>query len=135
MEYTWKLKSLKKTSVGDLSDFIFQTHWEKIGVDDDGVSGSFNGATPFPQDPTDTENFIPFNELTEEIVLGWIQAQVVDSYEEHVNAQIQRQIDEQKVKIDDVQDGDFPWSPPKEEEDAPPTITTTAPSSEEDSEV
>lgn len=105
MEYTWEVTGLKKESQGG----VVQTYWTKTGTDAEGNTGTFSGATPFEPDPNDP-NFIPFESLTEADVLGWIQAVVVDSYEEHVNAQIQKQID-QKVVVD----ADLPWAPPVEE--------------------
>ena len=48
-----------------------------------------------------------FAELTEEIVLGWIQAIVIEGYGEHVNGQIQKQINE---KIAPVTETAMPWA-------------------------
>ena len=120
--YTWEVTSLKtkNETLGDgvvLSNAICQTYWKKIGTDEDGNEGSFSGATPFSADNLTEENFQQFDVLTEEIVLGWIQAIVVDGYEEHVNGQIQKQIDEQVTPITETA---MPWAP-EETEDTPPT--------------
>jgi endonuclease I len=56
----------------------------------------------------DGYTFVPFEELTEEMVLDWIKAVVVGGYEEHVNAQIQKQIDE---KHNPVVEAALPWAP------------------------
>lgn len=109
MEYTWEVTGLKTTSGGG----VVQTYWKKIGTDADGNTGTFSGATPFDVDET-SPDYIPFDQLTEADVLGWIQAVVVDSYEEHVNGQIQRQIDQQTVT-----DAAMPWAPAPAEEPAP----------------
>jgi hypothetical protein len=120
--YTWEVTSLKtkNETLGDgvvLPNAICQTYWKKIGTDEDGNEGSFSGATPFSADNLTEENFQQFDVLTEEIVLGWIQAIVVDGYEEHVNGQIQKQIDEQVTPITETA---MPWAP-EETEDTPPT--------------
>jgi hypothetical protein len=47
--------------------------------------------------------------LTQEIVIGWIQPFVVDTYEEHVNGVIADQI---ALKIDPVTEPALPWAPP-----------------------
>lgn len=104
MEYTWEVTGLK----ADPNGGVVQTYWKKTGTDADGNVGTFSGATPFEVDPDDTD-YIPFDQLTEADVLGWIQAVVVDSYEEHVNGQIQRQIDQQTVT-----DAVMPWAPVEE---------------------
>ena len=62
------------------------------------------------------QQFIPYADLTEEIVLGWIQDVVVGSYEEHVNEQIQKQIDEMANPITDP---GLPWAPEPEPEPEP----------------
>lgn len=118
--YTWKITALKTTDVGDKVNAVVQTYWKKIGTDENGNEGVFDGATPFTVDPSDESGpFIPFEELTEEDVIAWIQTVVVGSYEQHVNEQIQRQID---AKINPVVDAPLPWAPPVEETPAPPSV-------------
>ena len=90
-----------------------RSYWKKIGTDADGNEGTFSGATPFSAANLTEENFKQFDTLTEEIVLGWIQAIVVDGYEEHVNGQIQKQIDE---KVTPIVDSAMPWAPEAEAE-------------------
>ena len=116
--YTWGITSLKtkNETLGDgvvLPNAVCQTYWKKIGTDEDGNEGTFSGATPFSADNLTEENFQQFDTLTEEIVLGWIQAIVVDGYEEHVNGQIQKQIDE---KVTPIVESAMPWAPVVEEE-------------------
>jgi hypothetical protein len=119
--YTWEVTSLKtkNETLGDgvvLPNAICQTYWKKIGTDEDGNEGTFSGATPFSAENLTEENFQQFDVLTEEIVLGWIQAIVVDGYEEHVNGQIQKQIDE---KVTPITDTAMPWAR-EETEGTPP---------------
>lgn len=105
IEYTWEVTSLKKTNSGD----VVQTYWKKTGTDsaNSEITGSFFGATPFTADP-EAEGYIPFESLTEADVLGWIQGVVVGSYEEHVNAQIDKQIN--AVTTEEITGNTFPWS-------------------------
>jgi hypothetical protein len=114
--YTWKLTSLKKIDKHGLEEAIFQTYWKKIGTDEDGNEGEFSGATPFDISKVDPNEYIPYNELTEEIVLGWIKPVVVNEYEKHVNEQIQKAIDAKKYSTVEVQADSMPWIP---EEDRP----------------
>ena len=94
--YTWKITGLKTKNVSDDKQAaVVQTYWKKIGTDADGNEGTFSGATPFTVDPTDESGpFIAFEDLTEEDVLDWIKTVVVGGYEEHVNGQIAKQIEE-----------------------------------------
>ena len=84
---------------------VVQTFWEKTGTDENGNTGMFAGATPFQYNP-ESSTFIPFSELTEEIVIGWIQGVVVGHYEDHVNEQIQKDIDE---KTNPIIESVLPW--------------------------
>jgi len=118
LTYTWAIKSLKKTNEGDLQNVVVQTQWTCTGTDEDGDSGVFNGATPFPITSVDPANFVPYEELTEADVLAWIQGVVVGSYKEHVDQQIEKQIFLKKNPVQEVDDGSFPWSPPTEGENA-----------------
>jgi len=43
------------------------------------------------------------------MVLGWIQACVTGSYEEHVNSVIQKQIDDVTSPITELNSGSMPW--------------------------
>jgi hypothetical protein len=107
--YTWKVTSAKTKTEGLNQNAIVQTYWTKTGTDENGNTGTFSGATPFttvgmPEGYT----FIPFDQLTEEMVLEWIKAVVIGGYEEHVNAQIQKQIDD---KLTPVTEATLPWAP------------------------
>lgn len=105
--YTWKVTNMKVRDHDNLSNVVVQTYWEKTGTDEQGHTGTFNGATPFDLATVDPNNFTPFNDLTQEIVLGWIQAVVVGDYEQHVNDRIAEQINNKKSPIVEVKP---PWA-------------------------
>lgn len=106
MIYTWKVTGIKTRNEGDYQNAVVQTYWTKTGTDEDGNEGVFNGATPFTTTTMpEGSTFVPFAELTEEIVLGWIKAAVV-SYEDHINEQIQKQIDQKKAPVEEPT---LPW--------------------------
>lgn len=115
MNYTWKLRSLKRKDTQNLRNIIVQTYWEKIGTDENGNTGTFSGATPFELNTVDPENFVSYEDLTEEIILSWIQGVVIDGYEEHVNLQIANQISDKVSPVTEVT-SEFPWEPPVVEE-------------------
>ena len=111
MKYTWKVTGLKLKDQNQVKDAVVQTYWTKTGVDDQGNEGVFSGATPFTVD--DVDNFIPFKNLTEDIVLSWIKAEVVGGYEQHVNQSIQDKID--KRKETELSSDQLPWNTPSTE--------------------
>ena len=115
LTYDWKLTSLRKQNTDNLSDVIVGTQWKLTGTDEDGNSGVFNGATPFEIRDLNNDGFVDYRDWSEDLVLGWIKNQVSGSttanYMNHINQQIQRQIDHTKYVNMDVQERDLPWSP------------------------
>jgi hypothetical protein len=117
VDIEWKLNSIKKQSVKgtDIHNVIVGTQWQVTGQDDDGHTGVFNGATPFDLSKLDTGSFVPYEELTESIVLGWIKSQVSGSigtsYWEHISGRIQNEIDARITSEQHVFADDLPWSP------------------------
>jgi len=114
--YTWKITGLKARDEGGHTNAVVQTYWQKIGTDENGNQGTFSGATPFTAADVPAGQFIPYEELTEEIVIGWIQSVVVGGYEGHVNAQIQKQID---AIVNPIVEPGLPWAPAPVPEPAP----------------
>lgn len=115
LTYTWAITELALTTVGDKQDYVVQSRWTCTGTDENGLTGTFSGATPFTPDPSQS-GFTPYDQLTEAQVLGWIQAVVVGQYLDHVNGVIDEQIAKKKDPV--TQTSQFPWSPP-----APPGPT------------
>lgn len=113
MNYTWQLTSLKRKDTSELKNIVVQTHWKKIGTDENGNEGTFSGATPFDLSSVDPTNFTSYEDLTEEMVLGWIQSVVVGDYERHVNEKIAEQIEAIVSPVVSVTGG-FPWQPEDE---------------------
>ena len=106
--YTWDVVDLQTKTEGAYSNVVVQTRWTKIGTDSsDGSTGSFQGATPFSAADVPEGDFVAFASLTKAKVLEWIQAQVVGSYEEHVNAQIAQAIEDKRHP---QAEKDMPWA-------------------------
>ena len=110
MTYTWEVTSIQtkdetNTDKATNKDAVIQTRWKKIGTDSNGNKGEFVGATPLTSVNTSASDFKAISELKESDVLGWIQAQVTGDYEVHVNAQIQKQIDDMAIK-----NPNLPWA-------------------------
>jgi hypothetical protein len=105
--YVWAVTKMDAINTSTLQDAVIQTFWEKTGTDENGNVGVFIGSTPFDAPLDNAGAFIPYDQLTEAIVLGWIQAVVVGNYEIHVDEQIANQI-AQKAVINPP----LPWAIP-----------------------
>ena len=93
LTYEWKLTGLKKQDTADLTDLVIGTRWELKGTNEDGVFGTFSGATPLDIPDADEPGYIAYEDLTETQVLGWIQDIVSGSaatnYMDHITEQIE----------------------------------------------
>jgi len=67
-------------------NYVVNVFWKVIGIDGEYTSFS-NGITQFNSNQQ-TSPFIPYNELTEAIVVGWIPASQIESAQATVQGQI-----------------------------------------------
>jgi hypothetical protein len=104
--YTWAVTQMSTTRVGDLPNYVVQAAWTKTGTNEDGITGVFTGVTPFTPDPEQAD-FIPYDQLTEAVVLGWIQSSIGGLMAESMDKAIANQIAE---KIDPIVNPPLPWS-------------------------
>jgi len=92
MAVTWTIATLERNT----DDGVVVAHWrasdsEVVGTGDDAVthSGSSYGTSGFTPD-ADAEGYVAYEDLTEEAVIGWVQADVdVESIEASIAAQIE----------------------------------------------
>ena len=106
--YTWSIVDMKtKNETIDgvtYENAVIKTYWIKKGTDENGNVGMYSGVTRFAYRGEGT--FIPYEDLTEEIVLGWIQA-VVEGYSYRVDEEIHKQINERANRISEL---GLPWA-------------------------
>jgi hypothetical protein len=97
---------LVKPTEGSLTDVVITADWRCNGSQDQ-YSGTCYGSTSFAPP---SENFTPYEDLTQEQVLGWCYANGVDqtAIEANVAAQIENQINPPIIAPP------LPWLPPVE---------------------
>ena len=111
ISYYWKVTQMTKKTIGDNENVILHVRWELTGTESTtGTVCTFSGATPLDFDPSSTDEFVAFGELTEEIVIGWIQQVVVGSYWDHVVERITEQIEKTDDPEEEVKEELLPWS-------------------------
>lgn len=69
ISYTWKVTNYKFLNY-DGKKVIVQVYWQKTGVDENNVPVTILGVTPFTS--FNPDNFIEYEDVTDEIVLQWI---------------------------------------------------------------
>lgn len=105
--YSWSVTSLTTRNEGTFTNAVIQTHWKCKATDEYERTGEFIGATPFSTNTMPVGDvFVPFDQLTEEVVIVWIKDVVVGHYAEHITEQIWKEMDH---KIVEVYDTKMPW--------------------------
>jgi hypothetical protein len=86
-----QLECLKKD--GDLTDFVVVCHWSRIykqTINQVDYTASVYGSQSFSND--DVTNFIPYEDLTYDIVCGWLNTSLdVETLDLNLDAQIENQ--------------------------------------------
>jgi len=103
---TYKVKKLSPTdALANHSKFVQNVLWVAVGTD--GVNTvTQDGASAFTLEPQ--SNFIPFESLTEETIVGWIKSQ--RELEVRINEFLQKKLDEKSGVISVETEGVLPWS-------------------------
>lgn len=85
MEFTWNVLQMDRQTV---DGFVTTVHYNVYAVDGDFTSSTY-GTVGFTKEEMD---YVPFEELTKEQVIGWVQTSLgKDTVEESLVAQIEAQ--------------------------------------------
>jgi hypothetical protein len=96
--YLWTIQQMERlTSDG----FVVTVHYN-VSATDDTYQASTYGTTSYTQTPGET--YIPYDDLTQAVVVGWVQEALG---KDTVEASLQGQIDAQK---NPVQESGLPWA-------------------------
>ena len=91
--YNWTVKELFTETIDGEQNYVVIANYEVVGVD--GVyASSLSDSVRFST--SNVDNFTPYEDLTNEIVVGWIKSvlgpDTVANYEESIQGQINSQI-------------------------------------------
>ncbi len=105
--YNWNFDPIAvRTDVDGFDNVVMTVHWQYTAISEP-YSARIIGTQDFPFNP-DAENFVPFDQLTKNIVEGWVVAAMgeprVQQMQEQLAAQIEEQIAPKVVNLSP------PWS-------------------------
>ena len=104
--YTWTINAMYTVQQPD-PDYVVNVVWTLTGVDGE-YTASIGGNTLF--DSQQANPFIPYNELTQEIVIGWVQSNLGPQGIANYEANVQGQIDSMINPPVSPQNTPLPWS-------------------------
>jgi len=87
-EFTWRINQLERETA---DGFVFTAHYTVDAKDDTYSAGAY-GSVGFER----PENLIPFADLTEATVIGWVKEALGEEKVEGVETALQGQLDEQR---------------------------------------
>jgi hypothetical protein len=99
---TWNIVSLDRETA---DGYVFTAHYTINAADETYKSGAY-GSIGFER----PETLVPFSDLTEETVLGWVKAKLNEEDENtvsNIEASLQTQLDEQAAP---TKASGLPWS-------------------------
>lgn len=96
--YNWIISAMECVKKeGDLNDIVITIHWRYAATKDE-VSTDTYGATAIPL-PTG-EDFTPYEELTKEQVVGWLEATLdVEEMQQNLESQLDLLINPTNVTL------------------------------------
>ena len=105
--FTWAVTALYTETVGTEQDYVVIANYNVEGTDGT-YSASLSNIARFSTE--NVESFVPYAELTEPIVIGWIQAELGVDGVANIEACIQGQIDSQVNPPVVPQNTPLPWN-------------------------
>ena len=102
LTYNWLFPTLTAyPTQGEHTNVVFTVHWRLQGIDEEGRIAEVYGATPCTY--VEGTPFTPFEELTKEIVTGWVEGtlgeETIAAYKNSIMNQIQEQITPSQVNL------------------------------------
>jgi hypothetical protein len=107
--FNWLVKQLLTETIEGEQNYVVIANYDVTGVDGE-YSSSLSDSARFST--ANVDNFIPYEDLTNDIVVGWIKGQLgvdgVANYEASIQGQINSQINPPVVP----QNTPLPWATP-----------------------
>jgi hypothetical protein len=88
--YTWAVTALYTETIGTNQDYVVIANYTLLGVDGE-YEASISNIARFSTESV--SQFIPYADLTNEIVIGWVQEELGEDGVANLEACIQGQID------------------------------------------
>jgi hypothetical protein len=107
--YTWNVTALYTQTIEGEQNYVVIANYEVVGTDGT-FSASLSNIARFST--ASVSPFIPYDQLTNDIVIGWIQSELGTDGVANLEASIQGQIDSQINPPVTPQNTPLPWARP-----------------------
>ncbi len=106
MTYQTIIRNLVLQDLPDRPGLVTRVFYSVIGTDDNEVEGEYYGVINLKET---LGTFIPIDEITEELILSWLEPYTED-IQETINDIIQNQIVEKQRNTRFIEPEEFPWN-------------------------
>ena len=89
--FSWTVNTLERTTADGI---VYVVHYSVAAADDTYSAGAY-GSIGLDA-PAEGDTVIPYADLTEEVVVGWVKAKLGEEQVTQVETALQNQIDEQR---------------------------------------
>jgi hypothetical protein len=103
--YTWTIDAMYTVQQPD-PNYVVNVMWTLTGVDGQ-YTAFIQGNSLF--DSNQSSTFIPYNQLTQDIVIGWVKSGLGEQGVANFEANVQGQIDSMKTPPVSPQNTPLPW--------------------------
>jgi hypothetical protein len=117
IEYTWTINSLETVETDAHSNVVKVVRWSYTGVDADS-SFSHNISRSTNLDTDNIETFVEFADLTEDAVIAWLDANVVEDEINEMRNLIQINIERRIASRVMTTHTTLPWATPETQEES-----------------
>lgn len=108
-QFSWKITNLYTVNAGAQEpNYVVNILWKLTGVDGE-YTASIDGNTQFEVNQEQTD-FVPFAQLTEALVIGWVQESLGEQGVANFEANVNGQIDSMKNPPVTPQNTPLPWA-------------------------
>jgi hypothetical protein len=104
IEYIWKIEKIETLVLKEYKDFISYVQWSVSAKENDKI---ITEIVSFGYKYEDAINYISFNELTEEIVMGWVKDRLGENGIEHFENLVLNKLNSLELLI--TEEKPLPW--------------------------
>mgnify|MGYP001594242750 CR=1 FL=1 len=95
INYNWNCKTVDvKPTEGDLTNVVYNVHW-RLTASEDEISKTSIGTMSIALNEEEDADFLGFEDLTNEVVSGWVQAAMGEEEVASLKAGLDMQIEEE----------------------------------------
>lgn len=93
INYNYSINTVKKINENGFENAVVQVYWSLVGTNESGQTSRVHGTSTFSTNELNSnEDFIPFDQVSDETIVSWIQNSVSEEQDTHMKNLIQQEV-------------------------------------------